>query len=189
MKNLWHSVDHYIEHIPNEIQSWFLYSGSTTQWLREHTKNRVTFDCWDQRWLLPLAEESDYLKISHDETAFIRKIDFSLSKKYLNTCRAIIPMKTLKNGGEILLTVGHRPIGEILFKDPHLQRTHLEVAKVSATHPYFQQACHCSSTLPEYLWARRSQLIYRDNPLAIIEIFLPAMQEAFYESSIIQYHK
>lgn len=85
--------------------------------------------------------------------------------------RVLIPENTLTNA--VINIHSNQSIGDTLFQDPQLQRTHLEVSLLSAHHPYYVQANQFLGGSPKSLLARRSLLWFQKHPLYIAEVFLP----------------
>ena len=67
-----------------------------------------------------LPFEMHLLSLRNYEISFIRESYLSCNKKKLVYARTIIPRRTLNRKNEKLTKLGHKPLGEILFKNNNL---------------------------------------------------------------------
>lgn len=86
--------------------------------------------------------------------------------------RTIIPSRTL-SGSRRLAHWGSKPIGYYLFADKMTYRGEIEVSEIKIAdipyHPIYNLALDENYSL----WARRSIFYIKNEPLLLIEIFLP----------------
>ncbi|EJI86299.1 MAG: chorismate--pyruvate lyase family protein [Alishewanella aestuarii] len=68
-----------------------------------------------------------------------------------------------------LAALGEQPLGELLFQYPDLQRSPIEIARLSLPRPSAEIAAG------EY-WARRSVFSVAGAPLLVAEVFLPVVE-------------
>jgi len=87
----------------------------------------------------------------------------------------VIPVRTLTGPRRRLSRLGKKPLGAVLFADPSMLRSGIEIAKLSAGQPLFARATATLSPLPENIWGRRSAFFLNHQPLLVSEIFLPAI--------------
>jgi chorismate lyase len=149
---------------------WLVYPHSLTERLRQISGNTAHINLLHSGWGKIYPEEAELL--GQTEAKFwTREITHVNQNQPWVWARVVIPAGTLHNTGLDPTTT--QPIGDILFKDPHLTRTHLAIAEVSANHVYYQ---HCLPFLQtgQQPWGRRSILRYQQMPLLIAEVFLPA---------------
>jgi len=71
--------------------------------------------------------------------------------------------------------LGKKPLGAVLFADPSMVRSGIEIAKLSPGQPLFTRATASLSQLPTHIWGRRSAFFLKHRPLLVSEIFLPAI--------------
>lgn len=118
----------------------------------------------------PSTEESDL--IGKGQPVWVREsIHLFQQKTPWVWARVLIPETTLANTG--IEIHSDQPLGDTLFQDPQLQRTHLAITALSPDHHYYQQITHYLEVRPEIIWARRSLLWFKQHPLYIAEVFLP----------------
>ena len=77
--------------------------------------------------------------------------------------RSLIPATTLTGRHRKLAHLGNRPLGEVLFSDPGMQRGDIETARV----PLYSADSRA--------WARRSVFMLDHKPLLVSEVFLPPL--------------
>ncbi len=73
---------------------------------------------------------------------------------------SLIPVSSMEGPLKRLRSLNERPLGEFLFRDPHLARLQLEVTR-------------CAD-----IWGRRSLFYSHHRPLLVAEFFLPALMRA-----------
>ena len=71
-----------------------------------------------------------------------------------------------------LLSMGTRPLGDVIFQDPSLSRTEIEVAEFSQQHTIQTLTAEIGlSSQP--LWGRRSVFSLSNAHFLVAEVFLP----------------
>lgn len=133
-----------------------------------------------------MINEAHHLAISFHTKVFSREVVLQCGEHALVYARTVIPARTLKGRLSRLAKLGEKPLGEILFTDPHIHRRDLEIARLQPGELLFEKA---RSTMPNslpsavnFIWARRSTFAYHDKRLLVSEIFLPN-QEFGYDSA------
>lgn len=91
--------------------------------------------------------------------------------------RSVLPHKTLTGKRRMLGKLGNRPLGEILFSDPDIQRDALEIACIKKDQRMFSCATQSLTKTPESVWGRRSVFYLHKKPLLVNEVFLPSLLE------------
>jgi len=141
------------EDIPAYVLPWLLDNSSLTAKLKnKYSDFHVT--------VISQAENTPYdceLKLlgdTKDEIIIVREVELIGEQKPVVFARSVIP-KTIDTNK--LLTIGSRPLGEILFDDPLIYRDQLEVGQHQGT------------------WARRSTFVIGTTKLLVSEIFLETL--------------
>ncbi|RKZ99576.1 MAG: hypothetical protein DRQ47_10820, partial [Gammaproteobacteria bacterium] len=87
--------------------------------------------------------------------------------------RSLLPLSRLTGEEEELARLGNRPLGQMLFKNPNLQRKNLKISS-------FEQSPSLSGLLnilklddSGLLWGRRSLFYLNNKAFSVAEIFLP----------------
>ena len=159
------------------LRVWLLDNGSLTRRLRAVCNEPFRVKIVAQGWVPPLINEAHHLNIALHRRIFRREVVLLCGERPMVYARTVIPARTLKGRLSRLAKLGEKPLGEILFNDPHIQRRDLEIARLQPGELLFENA---RRLLPDAqkkpidaIWGRRSTFAYHDKRLLVSEIFLP----------------
>jgi chorismate--pyruvate lyase len=138
------------ENIPEHVLVWLLDSQSLTVKLRNKYDD-FCVNVLSQQENNPYQCELKLLDINKKNTIIVREVELIGDSQAVVFARSVIP-KTPDT--EDILSIGSKPLGEILFNDKGIKRGHLEVGK------------YCNT------WARRSTFTIAKTKLLVSEIFL-----------------
>ena len=141
------------EKIPSHVSIWLLDSTSLTHKLKEKYKD-FKVNVISQRENNPYQCEYQLLGSTQNHGVIVREVELLGNQKPVVNARSLIP---LTDDTRDILSIGSRPLGEILFDDPDIKRGHLEVGSF------------------ENSWARRSTFTIGKTNLLVTEIFLEAL--------------
>ncbi|HIM58088.1 MAG TPA: chorismate lyase [Gammaproteobacteria bacterium] len=147
---LWQNLDQ-ARGVPDDAMYWLDDSRSLT------AKLKTKFDDFavnvvSQTQLKPHQNESDVLGFKGDSV--IREVELLGDTQVMVFARSVIPItKDTKD----LLSIGSKPLGEVLFNDPTITRGQLQVT-------------HTGNT-----WGRRSTFNIGSTKLLVSEFFLEAL--------------
>ncbi|MGD8593546.1 MAG: chorismate lyase [Gammaproteobacteria bacterium] len=163
--------------VSGRLSLWLLDNGSLTRRLRSICPHSFRVKIVNQGWAPPMVNEAHHLAISFHTRVFNREVVLQCGEHALVYARTVIPARTLKGRLSRLAKLGDKPLGEILFTDPHIQRRDLEIARLQPGEVLFDKArfamTEAQSTAVNAIWARRSTFAYHDKRLLVSEIFLP----------------
>ena len=154
--------------LPPALQSWLYESKSLTQRLRNQWENisvRVLFE----QQQLPFLNERRILKQPEHRVCLVREVILLSNQTPLILARTVIPEKTLNIAQGNLARLGTRPLGEILFSAPSLERKPLGIVRIEPslwTHEFAPT---------ERLWGRCTQYSIGGQPMLVSEFFLPSL--------------
>jgi chorismate--pyruvate lyase len=176
----WHNAAAFGAGPPDSLRHWLLDDGSLTRRLRKICNGGFRVEILHQGWAYPMVNESRSLKIKLHRRVFSREVLLYCGSRAMVYARTVIPAITLKGRLSRLAYLGNKPLGEILFTDPRIQRGNLEIARVRSGELLFEKALQAalgaqSSGIDavDAIWARRSAFLYHDKRLLVSEIFLP----------------
>ena len=175
---LWHSGEELALDYTKRQTEWLLSTDSMTNRLRQLSNHTTHLELQTAGWHPIYAEERELLTetgVKHllPEPLWVREVVHRHQSTPWIWARTVIPAETLHKTG--LAGESTEPIGDILFRDPHLQRSKLEFTQVPKFHPYFRSiAQYLEKEGNSETVARRSILWFQQHPLLITEVFLPA---------------
>jgi chorismate--pyruvate lyase len=158
----------FCQHFSPDLKSWLFESESLTQRLRNQFENvRVQVLCEQQQ--TPFLTERQILNSSEQRYCLIREVILLSNQTPLILARTVIPAQTLKISHGNLARLGSRPLGEILFSTPSLQREFYGLAKIESSQ------WQTDFTITESLWGRRTKYSIQRQPMLVSEFFLPSL--------------
>ncbi len=156
---------------PETVQSWVYESGSLTQRLRSYYGNAVVVNLLLQHWFTPFLSEQKLLKQPEHQYCLIREVLLHADGKPLILARTIIPAGTIKIARSNLSQLGTRPLGEVIFACPSLERKAMDVTLIKPLlwTPVAKAIAHTSQPV----WGRRTVYAIKHKPMLVSEFFLP----------------
>ena len=109
------------------------------------------------------------------EIAILREVELLCDEVPWVFARTLIPATSLRGPARRLAMLGDKPLGEVLFADPHMRRRTMEIAKLTPRHSLFSSATASLELPPAEIWGRRTLFLLAQSPLLVNEIFLPAL--------------
>jgi len=157
--------------LPINVQSWTYEAGSLTQRLRSFYGNSVAVNVLFQRWQSPFLSERRLLNLPEHCYCLTREVLLHADGKPLILARTIIPRDTIKVAKSNLSHLGNRPLGEIIFSYPKLQRLDLNISLV--TPDIWTQPAIAAGHINQPLWGRRTVYSIAQRQMLVSEFFLP----------------
>jgi chorismate--pyruvate lyase len=154
------------KNLPNDLQSWLFESESLTQRLRNQFEN-IRVQVLFQKKQSPFLTEWQILSLPKHRYCLIREVILLSNQTPLILARTIIPEKTLEISHGNLARLGSRPLGEILFSAPSLERKPCGIARIEPN----LWATNFEMKTP--LWGRRTKYSICQQPMLVSEFFLP----------------
>ncbi|WP_262966082.1 chorismate--pyruvate lyase family protein [Methylobacter psychrophilus] len=157
--------------IPENIQSWTYESGSLTQRLRNYYGAGVAVKVLLQRWQTPFLSERRLLKLPEHQYSLIREVLLHVNGKPLILARTIIPASTVKTAKSNLSKLGSRPLGEIIFSYPKLERIAMDITLINPS--TWTQSALTEVDIKQPIWGRRTVYAIAHQQMLVSEFFLP----------------
>lgn len=155
--------------MPDAVQSWVYEPDSLTARLRGEYGNSVAVKVLSQQWGKPFLSERRLLSLMEHRYALIREVLLHSDGKPLILARTVIPEHTIKTAHGNFSRLGSRPLGEVLFADPKLERVDMEVARVEPG--LWASACLGLADIRERVWGRRTVYALGDKDMLVAEFF------------------
>ncbi len=161
--------------IPSEVQSWIYETKSLTRRLRQHYGSTFTVEILFHRWKPAFLSECKLLKLPHQQFNLVREVLLHADGKPLILARTILPEQTIKIAKRNLSHLGNRPLGEVIFSYPQLERLELNTACV-----YYEnwgQGLTEKIDIDQKIWGRRTVYAIHKQKMLVSEFFLPGALE------------
>lgn len=165
--------------LPADLASWLIDTDSLTRRLQAQYGRDFHVAVRGQRWQRPLPSERDELALADRAYALVRQVHLLSATRALVYARTVMPAATLRGARRRYAHLGSRPLGAMLFSDPHIVRGELEVARILPGHALHAAAVAGAprGTRNAPIWGRRSVFLVGGHPLLVSEIFLPAVAQ------------
>ncbi|WP_455218407.1 chorismate--pyruvate lyase family protein, partial [Kaarinaea lacus] len=171
---------HWQHHLPfapcgasNQLLDWLLDPTSLTQRLKQACCGEFRVIPVSQQRQRPQLNEAQALGVRPHEVCFIREVHLLCDGRPWVFARTVIPIRTLTGSRRRLSRLGNKPLGAVLFADPSMQRSDIEVARIYSGQALFETATAPLARRPDEIWGRRSAFYLSGKPLLVSEIFLP----------------
>jgi chorismate--pyruvate lyase len=151
--------------IPANLKNWLLDRGSLTDRLVQQSDGRFRVEIVRQQWGACRMDESRALGIMPRHRVLIREVILRGNEHPWVYARSILPASSLEHSLRYLKRLGTKPLGAVLFSDPHLQRGEIEIARLLPA--------QLPLTIGQPVWGRRSVFFLYQQPLLVSEVFLP----------------
>ena len=157
--------------LPLPAQSWIYEPGSITQRLRSYYGNAVQVKILFHQWQVPFLSERKLLKLKNSRYALTREVLLHADGKPLVLARTIIPEATVKGARRNLSHLGTRPLGEVIFSYPKLERLEMDFTLVDPR--TWTPAAAFENHIDQAIWGRRTVYAIRHRKMLVNEFFLP----------------
>lgn len=160
-----HWQQHPLGRLNQSQRYWLLGEGSLTRKLVDASDGAFSLQVLKQGLARPRLDEAKALGIKDRQLALVREIVMSGKGQAWVFARSVFPLTSLDGRLRHLKTLDNRPLGALLFNDPSMKRSPIEISLMGPASVNFpiQEAC----------WARRSLFHLSDKPLLVSEVFLP----------------
>lgn len=157
---------------PNaDLLSWLDERGSLTKRLRSIYGSELSVQILFHAWKPAFIDECRLLNIPTHRYQLIREVLLHADGKPLILARTVLPEATIRIAHRNLSHLGTRPLGEVIFAYPDLERR-LREFTYTTNNPWSKSALlHYS--LDEAIWGRRTVYAIHHQPLLVSEYFLP----------------
>ena len=161
--------------ISSPLKEWLLDEGSLTERLKQAHRDDFAVHVLHQNRGVPTKDERHFLGAVGND-ASIREVLLVCEGKPRVFARSILPMTTVENGNQRLLTLGEKPLGAFLFANKELRRGAIELCCMPASQ--FAEFM-AEDNLSGSVWGRRSLFFLNGAPLCVCEVFLTEPVKSF----------
>ena len=157
--------------LPESAQSWIYEAGSLTQRLRDQYGSSVAVKVLFHRWKKPFLSEQRLLKTPYRRACLIREVLLHVDDTPLILARTILPEKTIRVAHRNLSHLGNRPLGEVIFSYPKLERWAMQLTQIQPS--LWQDNVAKENHINQPVWGRRTIYAIHHQPMLVSEFFLP----------------
>jgi chorismate lyase len=161
--------------LPTDACSWIYEAGSLTKRLRCYYGDSFAVKILFHHWKPAFLSECRQLHLPHQQYNLVREVLLHANDKPLILARTILPEKTIRVAKRNLSHLGTRPLGEVIFSYPDLQRLQLEVCELNPTD--WSNQLRNEVALEQSIWGRRTVYAIKHQPMLVSEFFLPGALE------------
>lgn len=156
--------------LPAHIQSWIYAENSLTGRLKRVYGQSLAVQILFHRKGPAFLGECRLLKVPYQRYCLIREVLLHVDDKPLILARTIIPEKTLKIAQLNLAHLGTRPLGEVIFSYPKLQKLALHTSCIKQNQ--WADSLISKVAIHQNIWARRRVYVIQQQPLLVNEFFM-----------------
>ncbi len=161
--------------LPEEWRGWLLDHASLTKRLQSLCGDAFRVKVLSQRLERPMLSEARALNRPPQEIALVRQVHLLCGDIPWVFARTVIPLASLNGGLRRLAQLGNHSLGAVLFADPRLQRSPMEVARIEPRQRLYRRSRGMELPDGSPVWGRRSRFWLQRNPLLVSEFFLPEL--------------
>lgn len=163
--------------IPEKFYPWLSDTASLTARLIHHCPGNFRVQLLSQERTRPLRGEARTLDMRLSSRAVIRQVRLVCGNTPWVYARTIIPPQTLARKFHRFTRLGARSLGAMLFADPSMERSEVEVTQLTVADELYHLAARDLSQKPKSIWGRRSLFRLNGKPLLVCEFFLADIPE------------
>lgn len=161
--------------LPADVYSWVYEKNSLTRRLRKAYGQSFAVEILFHRWKPAFLSECGLLNLPHQQFNLIREVLLHADGKPLILARTILPEHTIKIAKRNLSHLGTRPLGEVIFSYPKLERLELNISNVP--HSLWTQDLTNKVNVEQQVWGRRTVYAIQKQKMLVSEFFLPGALE------------
>lgn len=158
-----------------ELLSWLQETGSLTKRLRGIYRDQLKVRILFHRWQPAFIDECRALAIPHQRYVLIREVLLHADDRALILARTVLPEATIRIAHRNLSHLGTRPLGEVIFAYPDLERRQRQFAVADGRQ--WSSNAKRQFDIADPLWGRRTIYAIHGQPLQVSEFFLPSLFE------------
>ena len=167
--------------LPPEWRSWLLDHASLTRRLQQQCGDSFRVKLLSLRLERPMLSEARALGRPHQEIALVRQVHLLCGDTPWVFARTVIPLPSFMGGLRRLTQLGNHSLGAVLFADPRLERSPIEVARIEPRQRLYRRSRGMAIPDGNPVWGRRSVFCLQGNSLLVSEFFLPELLHSHME--------
>ncbi len=157
--------------LPPDVHSWIYEKGSLTRRLRKVYGSSFAVEILFHRWKPAFLGECNLLGLPHQQYNLVREVLLHANGRPLILARTILPEHTIKVAKRNLSHLGTRPLGEVIFSYPKLERLDLNITNVQ--HSLWREELIEKVNIGQHVWGRRTVYAIQKQKMLVSEFFMP----------------
>ncbi|MFO7747093.1 MAG: chorismate lyase [Orrella sp.] len=156
---------------------WLIRTGALTEGLRE--LGGLDLVVLTESIQTPQADERLRLQTEPQQPAWVREVLMSINGVPAVVARSLTPLAVSRGTWRGIRQLGARPLADLLYNDPQVQRSRFEFTRARSTQG-IHQALRAANVVDlekqssDQLFTRRSLFVRHGKKLLVSECFLPA---------------
>ena len=163
--------------LPEQVRHWLIDAASLTRRVTASCGGRFRVRVVSQAWGTAYNSERELLGLGPRAACLVREVELLCDEVPQVFARTLMPARSLTGAARRLALLRDRPLGAVLFADPHTRRELVQVARFLPRHRLFGVATGHLQQKPREVWGRRTLFRYAGKPILVNELFLPALLE------------
>ena len=163
--------------LPEAVHHWLSDAASLTRRVTASCAGRFRVRVVSQAWGTAYNSERELLGLGPRAACLVREVELLCDEVPQVFARTLMPSTSLTGAARRLALLRDRPLGAVLFADPHTRRERVQVARFLPRHRLFGVATAHLEHQPKVVWGRRTLFRYAAKPILVNELFLPALLE------------
>ena len=153
------------------LADWLLDPNSLTERFKRHSQD-FRIEVLGQR-----VESCSELEANRDikagESVLVREVLLYCDGTPHVFARSLLPLSSLTGEQQHLANIGNQSLGQVLFKNPDLERRNIEISLFKGPSDLTKLIQSLNLPTQKLLWGRRSLFYLQQKPLMVAEVFLP----------------
>jgi chorismate--pyruvate lyase len=168
LKADWRNEPHTL--ISDHLSQWLFEQGSLTQRLKRHSDHfRVEILGKHERLFTELElQQFD----CPQQQIQVREVLLHCDGKPWVYAQTLMPLEVIPESVQKLITLGEKPLGEIIFNEPGVVRSAIEVAEFGVDTQVAKLAAKLGQAVTNNLWGRRSIFTVDGYSLLVAEVYI-----------------
>lgn len=158
--------------VPSCLHPWLFDPRSLTRRLARHCPGGPQVRLLGQRWCVPPHEERIRLGLPPRVRALVREVVLSCNGVPFVFGRSVFPRSSIRHARWRIGHLGSRPLGDVLFSTPGMQRVSAQVSAIAPEDLLFRRATLAMHPVPLPAWQRHSLFARDGADLLVSELFL-----------------
>ena len=158
--------------LSNALSQWLFEPGSLTQKLKLSCQQfKVQVLVKNTRLL---TEDEAALFGCSEQMVQVREVLLYCDDKPWVYAQTLMPLSDVPESVKKLTTLGDQPLGEVIFNEPNMTRSRIEVVKFDRDSDVYMLAQKIGQLAHQPMWGRRSCFCVDGYSLLVAEVFLPS---------------